>query len=94
MQRPSNAGSVGAPGTPATPVSPQVLAREQERVAHLLTLNSLLLKEIISLQSQGKSGPPGQAMPQKEEDLVGKTNMPAKEFLEYVFILESFPIGL
>lgn len=70
---------------PQTPVSPGVASREQEKVTLLLDLNSQLLQEIIKLQKENKGGPIGQAMPQKEEDVSGKPNVPAKEFLEYVF---------
>ena len=39
-----------------TPMSPQSAARERARVTVLLEINSFLLQEVISLQSQGKAG--------------------------------------
>lgn len=40
-----------------TPLSPQSANREKARVTVLLDINSHLLQEVISLQSQGKAGP-------------------------------------
>ncbi|KAL5332714.1 hypothetical protein BJX70DRAFT_105114 [Aspergillus crustosus] len=41
--------------------SPAAVAREKERVAILLEINSMLLEEVVSLQSTGKAGgPPAQ----------------------------------
>lgn len=43
--------------TANTPLSPQTASREKARVTVLLEINSHLLQEVISLQSQGKAGP-------------------------------------
>lgn len=45
-------------------MSPKAVAREEERVTTLLEINSHLIQEVASLQSQGKAGSlPGQQSP-------------------------------
>jgi hypothetical protein len=41
---------------PPSPVSPVAHARNQDRVATLLEINSILIREVCDLQSQGKAG--------------------------------------
>jgi hypothetical protein len=66
---------------PPSPVSPVAQARSQDRVATLLEINSLLIKEVCELQAQGKAGQVGQAAEGKPE---GDKPQPSKEYVEYV----------
>jgi hypothetical protein len=63
---------------PASPVSPVAHARSQDRVATLLEINSLLIKEVCELQAQGKAGQVGETKPE------GDKPQPSKEYVEYV----------
>ncbi|RMZ80070.1 hypothetical protein DV737_g3150, partial [Chaetothyriales sp. CBS 132003] len=47
---------IATPMAKAAALSPQSLQRERARVTVLLDINSALLKEVVSLQSQGKAG--------------------------------------
>lgn len=52
-----NAAQMTKPVSQPTPsLSPQSQARERARVSVLLEINTALLKEVISLQAQGKAG--------------------------------------
>jgi hypothetical protein len=64
---------------PPSPVSPVAQARSQDRVATLLEINSLLIKEVCDLQSQGKAGQVGQTAEGKPE---GDKQQPSKEYVE------------
>jgi hypothetical protein len=66
---------------PPSPVSPVAQARNQDRVATLLEINSLLIKEVCELQSQGKAGQVGQSADGKPE---GDKQQPSKEYVECV----------
>lgn len=66
---------------PPSPTSPVAHARNQDRVATLLEINSLLIKEVCELQSQGKAGQVGQTADGKPE---GDKQQPSKEYVEYV----------
>lgn len=71
---------------PPSPTSPVAHARNQDRVATLLEINSLLIKEVCDLQSQGKAGQVGQTADGKPE---GDKQQPSKEYVEYVFVNSS-----
>lgn len=64
---------------PPSPVSPVAHARSQDRVTTLLEINSILIKEVCDLQSQGKAGQVGQSADGKPE---GDKPQPAKEYVE------------
>ena len=64
---------------PPSPVSPVAQARNQDRVATLLEINSILIKEVCDLQSQGKAGQVGQAADGKPES---DKSQPSKEYVE------------
>jgi hypothetical protein len=64
---------------PPSPVSPVAQARNQDRVTTLLEINSLLIKEVCDLQSQGKAGQVGQPADGKPE---GDKPQPSKEYVE------------
>jgi len=64
---------------PPSPVSPVAHARSQDRVTTLLEINSLLIKEVCELQSQGKAGQVGQPTDGKPE---GDKPQPSKEYVE------------
>ena len=53
---PSNLPSPNLNSPPKTPLSPTSSSREQQRIAHLFTLNSLLIAEINALQAAGQGG--------------------------------------
>lgn len=67
---------------PPSPVSPVNPARQQERVTTLLEINSLLIREVCELQTQGKAGQVGQTADGKTE---GDKQQPSKEYVEYVY---------
>jgi hypothetical protein len=64
---------------PPSPVSPVAQARSQDRVTTLLEINSILIKEVCDLQSQGKAGQVGQSTDGKPE---GDKPQPSKEYVE------------
>jgi|TARA_R110002003_G_scaffold433_12_gene19796 hypothetical protein len=64
---------------PPSPVSPVAQARNQDRVTTLLEINSILIREVCDLQSQGKAGQVGQSADGKPE---GDKPQPAKEYVE------------
>jgi hypothetical protein len=87
QQQPMNQGKAEPPqahtpvkAVPPSPVSPVAHARNQDRVATLLEINSLLIREVCDLQSQGKAGQvgpvPGEAKPE------GDKQQPSKEYVE------------
>lgn len=72
---PSSAtGPAGAGSSPKTPLSPASESREQQRIAHLLTLNGALLSEISVLQAAGQGGAlnPAQAEAARQKGLPDK----------------------
>ncbi|KAF2102075.1 hypothetical protein NA57DRAFT_54009 [Rhizodiscina lignyota] len=78
--------------SPSTPLSPSLIARERQRVSLLLTINSELLQEIITLQMQGKGGVIGQQVPSKEEDVKGPNAMnkpPSREYIDCMRCLQA-----
>ncbi|KAF2195332.1 hypothetical protein K469DRAFT_698908 [Zopfia rhizophila CBS 207.26] len=98
-QQPQNQHSMAAPPTtqpmqtqtqtpvkavPRSPVSPGAQAREKERMTVLLEINNVLLMEVVDLQTQGKAGHVGQAVPPVKEDGKPDTDkqQPAKEYVE------------
>jgi hypothetical protein len=64
---------------PPSPVSPVSQARSQDRVATLLEINSILIKEVCDLQVQGKAGQVG---PPQEGKTEGDKPQPSKEYVE------------
>jgi hypothetical protein len=64
---------------PPSPVSPVNQARSQDRVATLLEINSILIKEVCDLQVQGKAGQVG---PPPEGKTEGDKPQPSKEYVE------------
>ncbi|KAF1916223.1 hypothetical protein BDU57DRAFT_556484 [Ampelomyces quisqualis] len=71
---------------PPSPVSPAAHARNQDRVATLLEINSLLIKEVCDLQSQGKAGQVGPAPDAKPE---ADKPQPSKEYLDCMRRLQA-----
>ncbi|KAH7410287.1 hypothetical protein DE146DRAFT_345234 [Phaeosphaeria sp. MPI-PUGE-AT-0046c] len=71
---------------PPSPTSPVAQARNQDRVATLLEINSLLIKEVCGLQSQGKAGQVGQTADGKPE---GDKQQPSKEYVDYMRRLQA-----
>lgn len=71
---------------PPSPTSPVAHARNQDRVATLLEINSLLIKEVCELQSQGKAGQVGQSADGKPE---GDKQQPSKEYVDYMRRLQA-----
>ncbi|KAJ4383542.1 hypothetical protein N0V86_001595 [Didymella sp. IMI 355093] len=66
---------------PPSPVSPVTPAKAHERVAVLLEINSILITEATTLQSQGKGGQiaaPEEGKPQ-----------PSKEYIDYIRRLQA-----
>ncbi|KAF2134533.1 hypothetical protein P153DRAFT_279149, partial [Dothidotthia symphoricarpi CBS 119687] len=66
---------------PPSPVTPVAQARSDERMATLLEINSLLIKEACELQGQGKAGQIGPPEENKPP--------PSKEYVEYVRRLQA-----
>ena len=64
---------------PPSPMSPANPARAQDRVATLLDINSILIKEVCDLQIQGKAGHVGPTPEGKPE---GEKAQPSKEYVE------------
>jgi hypothetical protein len=64
---------------PPSPVSPVNQARSADRVATLLDINSILIKEVCELQVQGKAGQVGPTPEGKPE---GDKPQPSKEYVE------------
>jgi len=64
---------------PPSPVSPVHQARAQDRVATLLDINSILIREVCDLQAQGKAGPVGPTPEAKPE---ADKAQPSKEYVE------------
>jgi hypothetical protein len=60
-------------------VSPVAQARNQDRVTTLLEINSILIKEVCELQTQGKAGQVG---PSPEAKAEGDKPQPSKEYVE------------
>ncbi|KAH8727870.1 hypothetical protein GQ44DRAFT_76759 [Phaeosphaeriaceae sp. PMI808] len=71
---------------PLSPVSPVAHARTQDRIATLLEINSILIKEVCDLQAQGKAGQVGQSADGKPE---GDKPPPAKEYVDYMRRLQA-----
>ncbi|KAF2822808.1 hypothetical protein CC86DRAFT_300092 [Ophiobolus disseminans] len=71
---------------PPSPVSPVAQARNQDRVATLLEINSILIKEVCDLQTQGKAGQVGQPADGKPE---GDKPAPSKEYVDYMRRLQA-----
>ena len=63
---------------PASPVSPGNIAREQERMSTIFEINTLLLKEVVDLQNQGKAGQVGPTPDTKP----GEKPAASKEYVE------------
>lgn len=74
------------PRSPA-PVSPVSQAREKERITTLLEINTLLLKEVVDLQTQGKGGHIGPVPPSQD----GEQKQASKEFSECVVSVSHPP---
>jgi hypothetical protein len=70
---------------PPSPASPGTLAREQERMTMLFEINTLLLKEVVELQSQGKGGQIGPTQDQKADSKPTQS----KEYIECMRRLQS-----
>lgn len=66
---------------PPSPVSPVAQARAQDRMATLLEINSILIKEVCDLQAQGKAG---QVNPAPDGKPDGDKPQPSKEYVEYM----------
>ena len=60
------AATSGVPGQPATTKAGNLSPLDEERVAALLNLNALILRELQHLQSIGAAAPPVQASPQQQ----------------------------
>ncbi|KAF2853801.1 hypothetical protein T440DRAFT_465558 [Plenodomus tracheiphilus IPT5] len=69
-----------------SPVSPIAQARAQDRMATLLEINSILIKEVCDLQAQGKAGQVGPTPDGKTE---GDKPQPSKEYVEYMRRLQA-----
>ncbi|KAL5120772.1 hypothetical protein ACEQ8H_001253 [Pleosporales sp. CAS-2024a] len=68
------------------PVSPVAHARNQDRVATLLEINSILIKEICDLQAQGKAGHVAQPPDGKPDS---DKPQPSKEYVDYMRRLQT-----
>lgn len=68
-----------ARAVPAAPASPVAQARAQDRMATLLDINSILIKEVCDLQAQGKAGQVGPSPDGKSD---GDKPQPSKEYVE------------
>ena len=64
---------------PLSPVSPVAQARNADRMATLLEINSILIKEVCDLQAQGKAGQVG---PSPDGKADGDKPQPSKEYVE------------
>ncbi|KAF2106279.1 hypothetical protein BDV96DRAFT_508133, partial [Lophiotrema nucula] len=73
---------------PQSPVSPTAQARDQERMTTLLEINTLLIREAVGLQKEGKAGQIGQA-PAQDGKPEGEKQTPTKEYLELMRRLQS-----
>ncbi|EMD66510.1 hypothetical protein COCSADRAFT_35021 [Bipolaris sorokiniana ND90Pr] len=71
---------------PPSPMSPSNPARSQDRVATLLEINSILIKEVCDLQAQGKAGHVGPTPEGKPE---GEKAQPSKEYVDYMRRLQA-----
>lgn len=71
---------------PPSPVSPVAQARNQDRVSTLLEINSILIKEVCDLQTQGKAGQVGPSPDGKTE---GEKPQPSKEYVDYMRRLQA-----
>ncbi|KAI4676094.1 uncharacterized protein J4E84_009711 [Alternaria hordeiaustralica] len=71
---------------PPSPVSPANPARNADRVATLLDINSILIKEVCELQTQGKAGQVGPTPEGKPE---GDKPQPSKEYVDYMRRLQA-----
>ncbi|KAH9861775.1 hypothetical protein J1614_011528 [Plenodomus biglobosus] len=69
-----------------SPVSPVAQARAQDRMATLLEINSILIKEVCDLQVQGKAGQVGPTPDGKPD---GDKPQPSKEYVEYMRRLQA-----
>lgn len=66
LQNPSQSQGLKAAQSGAPQAqSPQSVAREKARVSVLLEINSYLLQEVVSLQTQGKAGGSAGSLPQQ-----------------------------
>lgn len=59
------AQNLSANGNPNTSLSPESIAREKLRVSVLLEINAHLLQDVVSLQTQGKTGFTSASQPQQ-----------------------------
>lgn len=64
---------------PPSPMSPVAQARNADRMATLLEINSILIKEVCDLQAQGKAG---QVAPSPDGKTDGDKPQPSKEYVE------------
>ncbi|KAL6710531.1 hypothetical protein ACN47E_008579 [Coniothyrium glycines] len=71
---------------PPSPVTPIAQARNADRMATLLEINSILIKEVCDLQAQGKAGQVGQPADGKSE---GDKPQPSKEYVDYMRRLQA-----
>lgn len=76
---PAQAQTTPVKAMPQSPVTPVAQARSQDRIATLLDINSILIKEVCDLQGQGKAGQVGQTTDGKPE---GDKPQPSKEYVE------------
>ncbi|RMZ72017.1 glutamine repeat -1 [Pyrenophora seminiperda CCB06] len=72
---------------PPSPVSPIHHARAQDRVATLLEINSILIREVCDLQVQGKAGPVGSAASEAKPE--AEKAQPSKEYVDYMRRLQA-----
>ncbi|KAL2832792.1 hypothetical protein BJY01DRAFT_225686 [Aspergillus pseudoustus] len=82
---------------PQSAQSQAVTAREKERVAVLLEINSLLLQEAINLQSSGKTGgPPAQASQDSNPSPTSESNADknAQRSPEYMNCMRRLQVNL
>lgn len=89
MAAPVNSSHNQEPGTQTPikstslpPTSPGATAREKDRISLLLEINTLLLQEIMTLQSQGKAG--AGAQPPQDGRPAVPAQQASKEYIECV----------
>ncbi|KAL4790980.1 hypothetical protein BDV19DRAFT_371423 [Aspergillus venezuelensis] len=78
-QQPTPIPQVASQSSAPAVQSPAAVAREKERVSVLLEINSILLQEVINLQSSGKAGgPPAQQGSQEQNPSPTSESTPDK----------------